>query len=317
MNTPLKHTPSPGFEFPSDVRDAVDQQLREAVAERQPARSVRRNQQVLMTPVHDLNPEPQPASHTTPMVDPEAISIDLPSKFAYYTFKDLYVKPFRLSHLAKVSKSHETASMQTLAEVVSSVLSTPTGEENIAFKLSMADFTAVLYWLRLNSFTKKQMRIEHECQDPNHVKMVKAGAKSISSLKVTTIYSASDIQTNYLTPPDHNKYKVFVEGYGEVGMRPETVQDVVEFVDDENWTDPEFQYKARVASVLNLPLRLQKKVELLDKLSPDDGLLALEFADLMDQYGIEETVQTRCTECGASTAVKVAVDALAFLSPQF
>jgi hypothetical protein len=325
MNTP---TPTPGFEFPSDARDLIEKQLRASFDERQPLKSVRPSRQPqVVTPVEVRQEELQPQRNTvpvrsgatTPIADPEGISIDLPSRFFYYTFKDLYVRPFKLSHLAKVAKAHETSSMQTLAEVVSSVLSTPNGDTNIAFQLNMADFNAVLYWLRLNSFSKKQMRLTHQCTDPNHLAQVEAGTKTQESLKVTTIYTNSDLKMRHLDEaPDPEKYSIMVPGYDQkVQMRPETVSDVVQFLDHPDWEDPEFQYKARVASVIGLGISLEQRIALIDDLDPDQALLALAFADLVDTYGVDELVSTNCMECGASTAVKTAVDALTFLSPEF
>lgn len=326
MTTPT--TPTPGFEFPQDARDTIEKQLRSSVEDRQPLKSVRPGRQPqVVTPVEvsrdeipaKRNTVPVRSNVTTPVSDPEGISIDLPSRFFYYSFKDLYVRPFRLSHLAKVAKAHETGSMQTLAEVVSSVLSTPNGDTNIAFQLSMADFNAVLYWLRLNSFSKKQMRLTHQCTNPDHLSQVESGQKTPESLKVTTIYTNSDLRIRHLDEaPDPDKYSITVPGYDQkVKMRPETVSDVVQFLDHPDWEDPEFQYKARVASVIGLDAGLENRIALIDDLDPDQALLALEFADLVDTYGVDELVSTNCMECGASTAVKTAVDALNFLSPEF
>ena len=47
---------------------------------------------------------------TAPVADPEGASLGLPSKFAYYAFKDLYVKPFKARHLAKLSRAHAEGS---------------------------------------------------------------------------------------------------------------------------------------------------------------------------------------------------------------
>ena len=314
--------PTPGFEFPSDARDMIEKRLRDTTAERQPLRSIRPERQPVVRPM-EVEPTPVKAipnvqAPPTPKSEPEGISVDLPSKFHYYSFKDLYVRPFKLSHLAKVAKAHETNSMQSLAEVVSSVMSTPDGDTDIAFKLTMADFNAVLYWLRLNSFNKRQMRITSMCTNPTHRHEVDTGVKHVDTLKITTVYTESDLKMNYLEAiPDPAIYTIDIPGYGPTPLRPETVADVISFLDHPNWEDPEFQYKARVASVLGLPINFQAKVDLLDDLAPDMAILALEYADQMDSYGVDELVKTNCIGCGASGAVKIAVDARTFLSPEF
>jgi hypothetical protein len=314
---------TPGFEFPTDARDLIEKRLRETTTERQPLRSIRPERQPVVRPIvveEVAKPAAIPVVQAppTPTTDPEGISVDLPSRFHYYSFKDLYVRPFRLSHLAKVAKANETNSMQSLVEVVSSVLSTPSGEKDIAFQLTMADFNAVLYWLRLNSFSKRQMRITSLCTNPTHRHQVEVGEKTEQSLTITTVYTESDLKFNYLdSVPDPAVYQIDVPGYGAAALRPETVADVIDFLDHPLWEDPEFQYKARVASVIGLPIRFQDKINLLDDLAPDAAILALQYADLVDSYGVEELVKTNCIGCGASGAVKIAVDARTFLSPEF
>ena len=343
--------PTPGFEFPSDQRERIDTALRSVVnnGERTPLQSVRPNRKVGANPVvmptapqHQPTPEverPQPAaqprflrsntvlvptSPVTPISEPEGISIDLPSRFHYYDFKDLYVKPFRLSHLAKLAAAHATSSMQSVAEVVSSVLSTPQGHQNIAFQLHMADFNAVLYWLRLNSFSKRQMRVRYECTNPAHLHSVEIGEKTKESLQVAALYTNSDLKFVHLDrAPDPEVFKFELENYGTVTMRPETVLDVIDFMDSPEWEDPEFQFKARIASVLDMcspegvPARLAQKIAVLDDLPPDVAALATEFADIVDEFGVSEIVQSNCIGCGASAAVRIAVDAQCFLSPEF
>lgn len=326
----MNHTPDNGFEFPNDKRDQIDKMLR-ASDERQPLRSVRPERNPVVTPTLFEEQEPtQTVAVTQPPItassDPEGVSLDLPSRFFYYTFKDLYVKPFRVRHMAKIAKANENSSFQILAEAVSSVLSTSSGEKNLAFKLSMADFNFVLYWLRLNSFNKPQMRVTSVCNNPEHLRAVDEGTKTKESLNITTIYKESMIETIYLeSAPDSNVYKIDYKGRVLV-LRPETVMDVVEFLDDPDWQDEEFQYQARMASVIEYvpdpnevltTSRLRHKMKIVEDLDPDQGLLAHEFAELVDSYGVNETIKTNCIGCGASGLVKIAVDAPSFLSPQF
>jgi hypothetical protein len=252
------------------------------------------------------------------MADPEGISIPLPSRFHYYPFKDLYVKPFRVFHLAKLSKANETGSLQTLVEAVSSVLSSSTSSsKNLAFELTMSDFNSVLYWLRLNSFSKKQMRVTSVCSNPTHQHRVSTGEMSEASLNITTLYTNSDIKyTELESAPDPEHYKVIHKGE-VINLRPETIIQTIQFLDSPNWDDEEFGYKARIAAVLDYPGHLSEKVKLVDEMDPDQAHIALEFADLVDSYGVQETVTTKCMECGASGTVKIVVDAPCFLSPEF
>ncbi len=326
--------PTPGFEFPKEAQDSIASSLKALVSTsdgRPPrigsVRPPRTTQSSVVIPSSEAEPtrtvKVQQAAPAQ-IAEPEGISIDLPSRFQYYGFKDLYVKPFRVSHLGKVAKSHETGSMQTLAEVVSSVLSTPNGDTGLGFKLSMNDFNAVLFWLRLNSFSKKQMRVPWECNNPDHTHSVAAKERPAETLKNTSLYTSSDVQHRYLEEvPDPEHYHLMVDGYGRVDLRPETMGDTIDFMDHPSWEDPEFQFTARVASVLGMehpdgtPYRLSEKIEVVENLPADAAAIALEFAELVDTFGVVETIQTKCNGCGASTELKIAVDALSFLSPAF
>lgn len=343
--TPLP-MPTPGFEFPTSAADQIDARLRTAFADRnaepQQQQSVRpeRQKRPVQTDPESVTPAKAPHTDmtklhstqiprntiinsqppTTPMTEPEAVSIDLPSKFAFYSFKDLYVRPFRVSHLAKIAKASANSSLQMVAEVVSSVLSTPDGDTNIAFQLTMADFTAVLYWLRFNSFTKKTMQVEFTCGDDQHIAKVNAGEMSPSSLKVVASAASSMLDTHVLEfAPDPEYFRIAMPNGESIGMRPETIRDVIEFLDHPQWQDEEFQYLAKLGALLNIPgMNLSQRSEFAgSQLSTDDTVIVQEFAVLADAYGIDEYVQLRCPECGASQRIKISVDASRFLSPKF
>ena len=267
----------------------------------------------------EIGIKPELVKTVTPLSDPEAISIELPSNFAYYKFKDLYVKPFRVIHLAKVAKAMETASLQVLAEVVSSVLMTPNGDKNIAFSLSMSDFTCVLYWLRLNSFAKKQMRFTNICSNEKHHEDVDNGLKTKDSLKITTILDKTKLKLNSIVDiPDINNW-CWMNGDERVLFRPETVLDTMQFLDSTEWEDPEFQYFAKIAAVLDLPFGLDEKIKFIkdNNIDTDSCARALEFANMMSQYQVVETYTSVCSGCGASMEVNTSVDARSFLSPAF
>lgn len=334
----IKHSPTPGFEFPKELGEAVDQKLRTVFSEKVPVvDSIRPERQRVVqtdpaamprnasgTPVvTPLSAKPHTVPNgnpvVTPISDPEAVSIDLPSKFAFYSFSDLYVKPFRVYHLAKVAKASANSSMQMMLEVVSSVLSTPTGDKNIAFQLTMADFAAVLYWLRFNSFTKKSMKIDFTCVDAGHRQRVASGELPQESLNVSASAVSTDVVTRTLDDaPDPDYFKVSLEGRA-IRLKPETMQDVMEFLDHPKWQDEEFQYLAKLGALLDVPnTTLGQRVDITSThMSTDDIALIQEFAKIADSYGVDEYVQLSCPECNASQKVRLTVDAPRFLSPEF
>ncbi len=111
----------------------------------------------------------------TPVADGEYSSVELPSRFAFYGFTDLYVCPFRAKHLGKLQKANREQSLLAMVEAVSAVCYTTApafAGRPMAFELTLPDFFFVLYWLRLNSFTKSNYVHHAECKDKNHKKRV-------------------------------------------------------------------------------------------------------------------------------------------------
>lgn len=280
------------------------------------------------------NPHPP----VTPVSTAEYTSLDLPSKFAYYPFKDLYVKPFRVPHLAKLAKANDVDSMQLVCEVVSSVLMTPEGHKNIGFGLSVNDFNAILYWLRANSFEKKTMRVTSQCGNPEHHKKVIAKELSEKTLLTESSHDVSKLVTSYLDRlPDPDVYNLTLTLDGgetrRVDLRPETMMDAIEMLDDPRLIDEEFQYMARIASQLDLdtafpitkaeegaPKRwtLQNKIKVVEEyLTNDQAMLVLQFSDLVDEFGVNEMVDVKCKECGHEEQIKLTIDARTFSAPRF
>ena len=336
------------FAFPEDKRDAFERNLRSTAGAELP-KSVRPERQrkpalVLTGSSADPTRPPQGASvpapelprsvkvdlpQAIPMVSPDAISLDLPSRFYYYDFKDLYITPLRVTHLAKLAKAVELGSLQVQVEAISSVLTTTTGEKNIAFKLTAADYNAVLYWLRLTSFSKPTMGITSICKNPEHQAKVKAGVLPRESLQVHTSYTKSDLVYDYLDEaPNPERYSITIPDSPEnltIALSPETMADTIAFLDHPDWVDAEFQYKSKIAATLgNLSkatgksLTWDQRVQVVDTLlTTDQAVLCAEFAERMDAYGVRETVNAICKECGSADAVRVSVDPLSFSSPSF
>lgn len=323
MTTPNNTPMQDGFAFPADARLQIDKRLREFVATDnvdlvsvRPERQQAAKQQI----VHPVKATiPVRTAAPTSIAESSAISIDVPSKFHYYDFKDLYIKPFKVFHLSKLAKAHETGSLQSIVEAVSTVISSSTtADTNLAARLTTADFNAVLYWLRLNSFGKKTMRFESVCTNPEHLHEVENKTKPPESLKIITTYSESIMETTWLTEvPDPAVYHVMHAGQ-RIELSPETIMHSLEFMDHPRWLDEEFQYLARRGVLLTLPnATLDERCAIIASLDTDSAIILDEFLEMMDSYGVVENVTTKCPECGASGAIQVAVDAPCFLSPEF
>ncbi len=318
------HNPHPAFEFPTEQQDAMEAALRSHI-DPQPLDRARRAKPI----VRMVDDEGRPTIKTeqplvTPMATADSFSVDLPSRFAYYPFKDLYAKPLRVPHLAKMAKAHETGDLQMQVEAISTVLSTPDNHKNIAFQLTMADYTAVLYWLRMTSFNKQQIRHTSTCTNEQHIADVNANLKPLDSLKIETVVLKSDLKTKYLDfVPDSAEYSIELDGV-TIPFGPEALGDTIAFLSHPKWTDEEFQYKSRIAAIIKLEQATNKvwtwdqRIQFVDEyLTTDQAVKALEFADLMDDYGVIETVETFCKGCGSKGVSRLTCDPLTFLQPKF
>jgi hypothetical protein len=260
----------------------------------------------------------------TPMETADGISIDLPSRFHFYTFKDLYVKPLRTPQLAKFAKAHETGNLQTQVEAVSTLLSVPSGEANLAFRLTAADYAAVLYWLRLSSFPKPTMRVTSICENEKHHEAVRKGEKTQESLEIQTVVTRATMRTQYLeTVPDPEYFHIMCDGI-RIPLGPETMADTIDFLNHPMWADEEFGYKSKMVAVIKLDEATghkwswDQRIEFFDKyVELSDVVKINEFIELVDDYGVIETTETRCKGCGSKGITKISCDPLSFLSPQF
>jgi hypothetical protein len=257
--------------------------------------------------------------------DSDGTSVMLPSRFAFYGFEDLYVKPFRSGHLAKLSRANVERSLQQVVETVSTVIYTSTpGYSNLAFHLTMPDFYFVLYWLRQNSFTKSQYVHRDICVNHKHVERVEKGELDIESLKLTQIINNSTVRTIELERvPDPEVYNLNDDPSG-LRLSPPTMLDVLEFMDDPMMKDAntrqEFAYLAQQAAHVagtdeeGNRLSLRARIDLVESFSADNVMMLKDYEDLLKSYGVQEKVRLQCKVCGASKDSSLSLDASTFLS---
>lgn len=257
-------------------------------------------------------------------------SVALPSNFVFYKFKDLYIKPFKTLHLAKLIKAQQEQSPSHLAEVVDSVLSTSSGETGLAFKLTHPDYMWVLYWLRLNSFSKFEYIVKGTCNNPKHIEQVKSGKLDKKTLKISSKVTKSVLDCTML-PED---FKVDISEYlpQDIELPPgftlsvPVYQDIIDMADDPNMLyqgkggkteeqeyNAAYMYQATPALLMKWPgATWKQRFDFAGELSPDDYMRVGEYANSIPDYGIKETVELTCGVCGAKRKVLSYVDARSF-----
>lgn len=229
----------------------------------------------------------------------EAIVLALPSNYVFYPFKDVYARAFKGRNLAKLSRAATEKSTLHLVEAVSSVLSSSCGRENLAFDLTMPDFYYVLYWLRLNSFTRVSYIHRYSCDSEMHVQQIMEGKLSVDSLRNAVTIKKADLLVR--------KLDVMVDvpeiQYPGVILWPCTMREALEISEDERVIDDEeFSWAAGLGIYLRRTdgkaMTLDERVAIVNDMSPDDVHALTEYDKLMTSYGIEETIAVQCSACG-------------------
>lgn len=283
---------------------------------------------------------------TNPTSDAEYTSVALPSRFAFYGFKDLYVKPFAILHLGKLQRAHSEKTLLPIVEAMSSVIYTTDERYEgvpMAFELTLPDFFMVLYWLRLNSFTKSNYVHTTICQNEEHVSRVedeqllpqyaqqvqqgkmtieefeaiKAKALDAETLKISEVIRRTDMKVNELMQvPDPELYQLEDD---RLYLRPPTMRDVIEMAEDPQMRNPatrhEFGLYSRLASHFQhkqVYMTLAQRVEVIKQGTPDDYQMLTEFEKALGDYGVEEKIRVQCKCCGATRNTKLTIAAHSF-----
>lgn len=292
----------------------------------------------------------QVTSHNPGIVNPVAdglnTSVDLPSRFAYYGFTDLYVRPFVAKHLAKLQKANREQSLLAMVEAVSAVCytTTPGFEQTpMAFELTLPDFFFVMHWLRLNSFTKSNYVHTTECKNERHLERVsyfknakeyekqfadgelteeeftniRTQALHPDSLTTSLLITNTTLKINMLdTIPDPSAYKF--AGEDRIKFRPPSMRDVIEFAEAPEMLSEErseFSFLAQLASHIQHVsgyLTLRQRINIVGECSGDQVALLKGFEKQLKDYGVEEKVRVTCKECGASSESKISLAAHSF-----
>lgn len=339
VRQPLGQPQVEGFEW---VQNAAPRPM----AAPMPPEALQPVQTPLIAPQMGTQQNPMPG-FTSPIADAEAMSLALPSRFAYYGFKDLYVRPLLARHIAKLQKAHREQSLLPIVEAVASVVFTTDPRYQgrpIAFDLTLPDFYMVLYWLRMNSFTKSNYVHKTRCNGQAHLKRVedhmrlaeyeqqvrtqklsaeeferiRAAALPESSLDISQVITKSELKVIELEKiPDPQVYHF--SDTSSMVFRPPTMRDVVEFseapeLQDDNKRE-EFSFLAQLATHIQhfeLDLSLAQRVQIVENATADQVELIQQFEKELGDYGVVDTVKVTCKECGHVRETRLNISAHSF-----
>lgn len=265
-----------------------------------------------------------------PRADATGMSVDLPSNFAPYAFKDFYIGRIYGKHLSKFAQAAAEESYAPVIEALASFSysNSSTGcftydsrgqqhEVPPAYLLTMQDFMFVLYYLRLHNFTRSKFVHRAQCLDPNHNAAVQADKLKPESLLIETFVEKTNLRVTKLESiPDPANYVLQQQG---IYLKPPQMIDVLEVIDSKD-------IPADKSMLLNMApyiqrddgqlLSIAERISLLEELDLEDVETIRAYIAACDEsYGVDETINITCKECGTSRKDRLSLDVHSFLSP--
>lgn len=262
--------------------------------------------------------------------DPDYHNVHIPSGFQTYPFSHLSIRTLLGSHIAKFHRANKEASLRPIVEAISSTLE----PEISAFDLMPGDFYFLMYWQRLNSMPKTPMLIEVVCDNEKHQDEIVEGVRdpetgefqrdgdgNIIKKHIDTLTSTEYLTNTTLDVKDLEPFKLdeFRDLHAKYVLGYETMRDVVEqtehIIEAEDG-DPEFAFLAsRAAFLARMPGRetLKQRMAIVDSMEPDELDVLQRYIEKFSDYGVSESANVRCKECGASTRLNISFDARTFL----
>lgn len=265
-------------------------------------------------------PSPTPAAQRMDSPkNPQMESVDLPSLFAFYPFKKLFIRKFNVDDLLKIYDARAKRRFRHLVEAVSGTL-----HQVSAFDLTLEDFWYLLYWHRLNSYRKSPYKIDWLCSAPGHVKDVEDKKKEPKTLQNDIILSRSSIEVIDLEVERATLIVNAIKAEYDISVTPTMMHSYVEMMeaveeeekkpDDDKMAESEMMlYRYAMFMSQEHGASLKERAEALHKLQDPEFFVDMEdFIEVLT-YGVKEKFKVTCKECGAKTEVENSIDALSFL----
>jgi hypothetical protein len=278
-------------------------------------------------------PAPVQSDKTYAESNPEFFSIELPSAFQFYDFKHISSRTMTAAHQAKFSRAHKEQKLRYTVEGISATLE----PDRSAFDLSVSDFYFLMYWQRVNSYSKNPMLITAYCDNTEHNEKVyigydddeevedpeNPGEKKIAkvhknldeaTLKTEVLMNHTTLETKYLDPIDFAQHPI----RAKYDLHIETMRDVVEATEYllDNEVNEEDLFHLKYAVFMRRVKgrgSIKERMLAVSKIPADEMEEFDRYIEAVTGYGVSEFAVIKCKGCGASSKVKITLDALTFL----
>lgn len=281
-----------------------------------------------------LSPATAPVVKPECETNPEADSIQLPSGFQFYTQKSLSLKPLRGLHQAKFTRAARERSNKHMLDAISTLL--PPNWS--AYDLTIQDFYWILYYLRINCYTKTSFLHTAVCTSHDHLSKVNSGEWAKSTLTTVVPITKTTLKDKSFEPsPKDPGLDEGVFSGGTLSVGPTLAGDLVsvaDFLDGDlsslseadkatfkdliSLDSIEKEYLTELACLLRIPGQSHRenfyqRLDAAAQLTVDEVKLVQEFGVSVSDYGPEETITTTCGKCGAVIKTSVSITAHSFL----
>lgn len=280
-----------------------------------------------LTPPEDVTPRNNSLNTLMPGIETQEKQIEevkdsrytsldeeLPSKFAFYDYESLSIRPFTLMELKKLYRAYTTSNFKDIVDVIGATI-----DRNV-LDLTVGDFWFMMYWQRLNSYKKSPMTIPWDCESNDHVLDVELERKTAESLHNVIVVNKTSIKVI-----DFNVQSVVDEVeriYKEYGIYlfPGTIRDVVSMIKLASKVEPDDDWIAKYATNISQKhgVSIQDRMSFLEGLSDREDINAIDFIFEIEafakivEHGVRETIQSTCKECGADREITLSLDAHSF-----
>jgi hypothetical protein len=245
---------------------------------------------------------------------------DLPTGYLYYTFKDLWVRPFtpneaRLLHMAKVS-----GNLTYLISAVAACLSQPIN------KLIIEDFEFVLYWLRMNSYPNRPFSVTWTCNriydetSPEELIGKQCTRENISIINKSNM-TIEPLALDFKLDPllDFPTISIFEETWDlkrkleDLDVDDDDPEDVARFERERDEIIGDI-YLLNIAQWIKTEngTALEKLQALKDSTDMGYQDQLEEAIDKVPYFGVSESLAVHCEECGGETKRRLTLDYLTF-----
>lgn len=238
---------------------------------------------------------------------------DTPSGMTFYEFNKLSVRPFQVKEIIKLGAAKKSGKIQYVIEAIAASIDRP------VYALTVADFYALCYWERIQSYQTRPFTVFWQCDNPEHVASVVSDPTSVApdTLNNQTVLHRSDLR---ITPLDTEALKPIAEKLSALGIAlyMPSVADLVETLETASKWDDTAAFLAPLAACLHVHhgKKLADRIRFLNDLPNETGGLILELLDeakvVIDKAGVVEAVKAQCSHCNEVQEVVLSTDLLSF-----